>query len=168
VSRTLSLPPADDRLYEAGTFSVGWLVAGIVLVVIAAAAVVWVVGRPRLPKVVAASPQVVALRTRYLDHLDDLERQLVDLRLSPRALHHELSRTLRRFATDAGTVGATAMSATALDTAGHDQVAGAIRSYEHPQFEELPEGDPLVALGIARAVVTSAVLPGGHESDGAP
>jgi hypothetical protein len=168
VSRTLSLPPADERLYEAGTFSLGWLVAGIAFVVVAIAVVIWAVGRPRLPKVAAASPQVVALRTRYLDHLDDLERQLVDHRLSPRALHHELSRTLRRFASDAGTAGATSMSAAALDTVGHDQVAAAIRSYEHPQFEELPDGDPWAALGIARAVVAAAVLPGGEEVDGEP
>jgi hypothetical protein len=158
VSR--SLPPADERLYEAGTFAVGWLVAGIALVVIALAGLVWAVGRPRLPKVAAASPQTVDVRTRYLGQLDDLERQLVDHRLTPRAFHHELSRTLRRFASDAGTFGATSMSATALATAGQDQVAAAIRSYEHPQFEELPAGDPWAALGVARAVVAAVALPG--------
>ena len=50
------------------------------------------------------------------------------------------------------------MSAASLDTAGLRQVATAVRTYEHPQFEELPASDPWVALGIARAVVAGTDL----------
>ena len=154
-----TLPPADDRLYEAGPFAAGWLVVG---------------RRRRRPRAgrsdlgrcgrvgrrrsVAAPPKVAELRRRYLVHLDDLERQLIDEQLTPRALHHELSRTLRRFAFDTGTAGAPAMSAASLDTAGLRQVATAVRTYEHPQFEELPASDPGVALEIARAVVAGTDL----------
>jgi hypothetical protein len=148
------LAPADDRLYGPMAFGAGWLIAGIVAVLVAAGCVAWVLWPRRVVAIAAAPMQIVELRNRYLRHLDDLERQLTHRELTPRALHHELSRTLRRFATDAGTAGATAMSAWALEAAGLVPVATAVRTYEHPQFEECPESDPWDALGIARAVVT--------------
>jgi hypothetical protein len=153
-----TLPPADDRIYEAGRFSAGWLAAGIVAVAIAVTGLAWLLWPRRTRPIRAAPPRLVELRTRYLGHLDDLERQLLDRDISPRALHHELSRTLRRFAAEAGTAGATSMSAHDLDGAGLGPVAAAVRTYEHPQFEELPASDPWAALGIARAVVAGGEL----------
>lgn len=154
----IALQPADDRLYGPASFGAGWLVAGIAAVLVAAGCLAWALWPRRAAAIVAAPKQLVGLRNRYLRHLDELERRLTVHELSERALHHELSRTLRHFATDAGTAGATAMSATALDTAGLEPVASAVRTYEHPQFEEVPESDPWAALSIARAVVTG-VLP---------
>jgi hypothetical protein len=159
-----ALPPADDRLYEPVAFGPGWLVAGIVAVLVASGLVAWALWRPRAPSIVAAPRQLVDLRDRYLRHLGDLEQQLTDDRITPRALHHELSRTLRRFATDAGAVGATAMSATALERAGLGPIADAVRRYEHPQFEELPESDPWAALRIAAAVVSSVDVSSGARA----
>jgi hypothetical protein len=153
-----TLPPADARIYEAGRFGVGWLVAGVVAVAAAVAALAWAFWPRRVAPIRAAAPQIVELRTRYLGHLDNLERKLLEHDITPRALHHELSRTLRRFAAEAGTAGATSMSAYDLDTAGLGTVADAVRTYEHPQFEELPASDPWAALGIARAVVAGGEL----------
>jgi hypothetical protein len=153
-----TLPPADDRMYEAGQFVAGWLVAGIAAIVVAVAAMAWVLWPRRAAPIRAAAPQLVELRTRYLGHLDDLERQLLEHDITPRALHHDLSRTLRRFAAEAGTDGATSMSAKDLDSVGLRPVADAVRSYEHPQFEELPASDPWAALGIARAVIAGGEL----------
>jgi hypothetical protein len=150
----IGLAPADDRLYGPAAFGAGWLIAGIVAVLAAAGCLAWALWPRRVAPIVAAPMQIVELRNRYLRHLDDLERQLADRELTPRALHHELSRTLRHFACEAGTAGAPAMSATALEAAGLAPVATAVRTYEHPQFEECPESNPWVALGIARAVLT--------------
>ena len=113
-----TLPPADDRIYEAGRFGAGWLAAGIAAVAVAVAGLTWVLWPRRAAPIRAAAPQLVELRSRYLGHLDDLERQLLEHDITPRALHHELSRTLRRFAAEAGTTGATSMSAHDLDSAG--------------------------------------------------
>ena len=153
-----TLPPADDRIYEAGRFGAGWLAAGIAAVAVAVAGLAWVLWPRRAAPIRAATPQLVELRSRYLGHLDDLERQLLEHDITPRALHHELSRTLRRFAAEAGTTGAMSMSAHDLDSAGLGPVAKAVRTYEHPQFEELPASDPWAALGIARAVVAGSEL----------
>ena len=158
------LPPADDRLYGPQAFGAGWLVVGIAAVLLALAALVWAV-RPARRTAPVAPASAVDLNTAYLRRLDELEQQLSARRLTHRALHHELSRTLRRLASDAGTRGATAMSVRALDASGQPQVAAAVRSYEHPQFEPLPDGDPYVALGRARRVVdeTTAARRGGQD-----
>ncbi len=111
---------------------------------------------------------MVGLRDRYLRRLDELERQVGAEELTPRALHHELSRTLRRFAGELGIARASSMSAGALDEAGQRRLAAAVRRYEHPQFEEQPESDPFGALGIARAVIAEAPEPDLRESVGAP
>jgi hypothetical protein len=162
-----TLPPADDRIYEAGKFGIGWLAAGVAAVVVAIAGLAWMLWPRRAAPVRAAAPQLVELRSRYLGHLDDLERQLLEHDITPRALHHELSRTLRRFAAEAGTAGATSMSAQDLDGAGLGPMAAAVRTYEHPQFEELPASDPWASLGIARAVVAGGELRRPHRT-GAP
>jgi hypothetical protein len=155
-----TLPPADDRIYEAGRFGAGWLAAGVVALAVAITGLAWMLWPRRAATIRAAAPQLVELRTRYLGHLDDLERQLLEHDITPRALHHELSRTLRRFAAEAGAAGAASMSARDLDTAGLGTVAAAVRMYEHPQFEELPAADPLASLGTARAVVARTELRG--------
>ena len=156
VAFLATLPPADDRLYGPDTFGTWWLVAAIAALLLAAGALAWALwpsGRARIP----ASPAgPLGLRQRYLRHLDDLEQKVVAAELTPRALHHELSRTLRMFASELGTDGATSMSAGALDAAGQRSVATAVRRYEHPQFEADPHGDPLVAIGAARAVVADS------------
>ena len=156
VPLVAALPPADDRLYGPDTFGAWWLVAGIAALLLAAGGLAWALwprGRARIP----ASPAgPLGVRQRYLRHLDELEQRVVAAELTPRALHHELSRTLRRFAAELGTDGATSMSAGALDAAGQRSVATAVRRFEHPQFEADPHGDPFVALGAARAVVADS------------
>ncbi len=158
-----TLPPADDRLFGPDTFGAGWLVAGTAALVAALGGLVWVFWPRRRPRLARELQHVVGLRDHYLLHLDDLEQQVIADRLTPRALHHELSRTMRRFAVELGTNRANSMSASALDAAGQRHIAAAVRRYEHPQFEEQPAGDPLAALGIARAVVASAPEPRTHD-----
>jgi hypothetical protein len=149
-----ALPPADDRLYGPQAFGAGWVVAGVAAIVVAIGGILWAFRRRRPAEQPARRPQLVDLRIAYLRHLDVLERRVATRRISPRALHHELSRTLRRFASDAGTAGATAMSAVALESVGLRPTAAAVRGYERPQFEERSGGDPLVALSVARAVIS--------------
>jgi hypothetical protein len=151
-----ALPPADDRLYGPEAFGVIWLVAGLAAVLAAIGGLSWAFRRRRPVQAAAPRPQLGDLRIAYLHHLDTLEHRVAARRISPRALHHELSRTLRRFASDAGTPGATAMSAGDLESAGLRPAAAAVRGYERPQFEELCGGDPLAALGVARAVIVGA------------
>ena len=151
-----TLPPADDRLYGPRTFGAIWLMASIVAVALALFGLAWALWPGRRARIAPADAGALGLRQRYLRHLDDLEQKVASLELTPRALHHELSRTLRRFAVDLGTHGATSMSSGALKAAGQHAVADVVRRYEHPQFEADPHGDALVALGAARAVVTDA------------
>jgi hypothetical protein len=166
VSGRDTLPPADDRIYDPAAFGPGWLVAGMVAILAAVGCLVWALWRPRRTQIAAAPPQIVDLRRRYLHHLGDLERRLIDRQISERGLHHELSRTLRRFAVDIGTAGATSMSAATLDTAGLGPIATAVRGYERPQFDELPESDPWAALDIARTVVAGVeVKPADHAGE---
>jgi hypothetical protein len=154
-----ALPPADDRLYGPEAFGAIWLVAGIAAALAGIGGLMWAFRRRRPVKSTAPRPQLVDLRTAYLRHLDVLEHRVATRRISPRALHHELSRTLRRFANEAGTPGATAMSAGALESAGLRPMATAVRGYERPQFEELCGGDPVAALSVARAVISGVDHP---------
>jgi hypothetical protein len=154
VASVTTLPPADDRLYGPDTFGAIWLLAAIAAVALAVAGLTWAAWPGRRVRIAHEPAATLGLRQRYLRHIDELEQKVVAHELAPRALHHELSRTLRRFAVELGTHGATSMSSGALDDAGQRAVAAAVRRFEHPQFEADPRGDPLVALGAARAVVT--------------
>ena len=151
-----TMPPADDRLFGPDTFPVGWLVLALAALALAIGGLAWCFWPARPPRIVSRGADVLGLRERYLHHVDDLERQAGTDGLTPRALHHELSRTLRRFAVDLGTAHATSMSAGALDGAGQRAVASAVRRYENPQFEMNPASDPRLALSIARDVITNA------------
>jgi hypothetical protein len=151
-----TLPPADDRLYGPDTFGALWLVAAIVAAALAACGLAWALWPSRRVRIPAEPAGTLGLRQRYLRHLDDLGQQVAAHELTPRALHHELSRTLRRFAADLGTDRATSMSSGELDACGQGAVAAAVRRFEHPQFEAESRGDPGVALGTARAVITDA------------
>ena len=57
-----TLPPADDRLYEAGPFAAGWLVVAVVAVGLGLAGLTWVLWPRRTPSIVAAPPKVAELR----------------------------------------------------------------------------------------------------------
>jgi hypothetical protein len=146
-----SLPPADDRLYGPYAYGAGWLAAGVVAVLVAVALVAWALRPAARPT--AAAVEAAPLRDRYLRHLDDLEGELAANRLDSRAVHHDLSRTLRRFAADVGTSGAPAMSAGDLDEAGQPAVAQAVKHYERPQFAAVADGDPRAAIDLARSVI---------------
>jgi hypothetical protein len=123
------------------------------------AGLAWATWPSRRVRIPAEPAGKLGLRQRYLLHIDELEQQVRANELAPRALHHELSRTLRRFAVELGTHGAASMSSGDLDAAGQRAVAAALRRFEHPQFEADPRGDPLVALGAARAVVADTEPP---------
>ena len=155
-SGVATLPPADDRLYGPDTFGAIWLVAAIVAGALACGGLVWAVWPSRRVRIPAEPAGSLGLRQRYLRHLDDLEEQVAAHELTPRALHHELSRTLRRFAVELGTDRATSMSSGQLDDCGQVAVAAAVRRFENPQFEAESRGDPDAALGTARAVITQA------------
>lgn len=151
-----SLPPADDRIYGPEAFGIGWLVAGMAALGVAVALAVWTLRRPGPPPTVRPAPApALGVQARYLDELDELDRRAHAHELDARELHHALSATLRRFAAEVGPRGAPAMSAAALDAAGQSRVATALRSYEQPQFDEVPASDPAHAVEQARAVITS-------------
>ena len=159
IAGATTLPPADDRLYGPDTFGPIWLAAAIAALALAVTGLAWAAWPGRRVRIPAEQAGTLGLRQRYLRHIDELEQQVTAHELAPRALHHELSRTLRRFAVELGTHGATSMSSGALDAAGQRAVAAAVRRFEHPQFEADPRGDPLVALGAARAVVVDTESP---------
>jgi hypothetical protein len=156
LSHPPTLPPADDRLYGPDSFGALWLVVAVLALALAAMGLAWALWPARRPRIVAGDAPVLAIRDRYLSQLDELQRRFEADELVPRMLHHELSRTLRRFAVELGTVRAAAMSAGALDGAGQRAVASAVRRYEHPQFEQRSSGDPHLALTIARDVITNS------------
>lgn len=146
-----SVAPADDRLFAPNTLSSAWLVAGVAALVVGAALAVWVI-RPGHRRIVTAD-RSATVHDVYLHRIDELGGRLADGELDERHLHHELSRTLRSYATETGTDGADAMSAAALDAAGRRPAAEAVRTFERPQFAESAPSDPARSLHIARAVV---------------
>ena len=131
-----TLPPADDRLYEARPVRSG--LAGR-----RACRDSLRRQRPGVGAVAAAgctrppppAPQLVELRTRYLGTWTTSSDELLEHDITPRALHHELSRTLRRFAADAGTAGATSMSAERRSTPPDRPRRHRRSDVRAPQFE---------------------------------
>ena len=145
IAAVTTLPPADDRLYGPDTFGPILLVAAIRGSSRSRAAwLAWALWPGRRIRIPAEPAGTLGLRQRYLRHIDELEQQVAAHELPPGALHHELSRTLRRFAVEARHGWRTSMSSGALDAAGQRAVAAAVRRFEHPQFEADPRGDPLV------------------------
>ena len=135
-------------------FGAGWLVVGIAAVLLALAALAWAAVAAPAGPLQWRPHRRVDLSTAYLRHLDELEQQLAARRLTPRALHHELSRTLRRLASPTP-----AHAAPRRCPFAPRCMPGSRRSpqpcarYEHPQFEELPEGDPVASRSASREAV---------------
>lgn len=151
-----TVPPADDRLYAPQSLGAVWLVIGIAALLAGVSLIVLMV-RPRRHRLVEmAAPETI--HDVYLHRIDELGTRLAVGELDERHLHHELARTLRAYAGDTGTVGADAMSATALDSAGRRLAADAVRSFEQPQFAESTMADTDASLHVARSVVTDDAL----------
>ena len=102
----------------------------------AVAGLAWAAWPGRGVRIPAEPAGTLGLRQRYLRHIDELEQQVAADELAPRALHHELSRTLRRFAGRARHRMARRRCRPAPSTPpGSVAVAAAVRRFEHPQFE---------------------------------
>ena len=126
-------PPAD--------YSSLWTWLGVAALAAAVALVLWAYlpRRQRHPVDVAAEPEPAApdldaIKTKYLAVIDQLDARHRDGALSDRALHHELSMTLRRFVNEAGGPRAANMTPTDLRGVGLPQVAGTVEHYWEPQF----------------------------------
>jgi hypothetical protein len=148
--------PADDNIFGPTDYGAAWLALGIVAVVLGLAMVLWCFHRlPAERRVRRRAADLPALKARYLSTIEELEREFGANQLDERALHHELSRTVREFAADLGEPGAVAMTASLLEEAGLVSAAIVIAGNEQPQFKERPESDPVSSCDRAKAVIES-------------
>ncbi len=147
-----------DDLFPPVAHSDAWWIAGVALLVTAAALVAWAMvprrARHRRPVAEPAPPRDIAtVKQHALDQIDAVERRFVDHEVTERELHHELSATLRRFAAELGPASARAMTPVELFEAGLPDLAEVLHSYYPPRFHARAPGQPSVAVEAARAVV---------------
>jgi hypothetical protein len=150
-----SFVPADDNIFGPAAHSGIWLLAGIAAVMFALVLVVWTIRAVPDPEAAARAAHQ-SVKARYLAEIDDLQRRFGARLLDERQLHHELSRTVRRFLADHGAPGALAPSV--LQEQGHDAVAGVVAGYQPPQFADRAEIDAARSLAGAREVIEAHAL----------
>ena len=144
--------PADDNIFPPLAHSGMWLALGIVAGLLAVALVMWMLHT--VPDAAAkARAAQLTVKGEYLAEIDAVHRRYAEQLIDERQLHHELSRTVRRFAAEHGAPGALSMTATDLGAAGLDSVAGVVSRYQPPQFMELPASDPPTSVAAARELI---------------
>ena len=105
--------PADDNLFPPLAHSGMWLALGIAAGLLTIALVVWMLHA--VPDADARARQVrLTVKGRYLAEIDAAYQQFANGAITERQLHHELSRTVRRYADEHGAPGALAMTAVDL------------------------------------------------------
>ncbi len=93
--------PADDNLFPPLAHSGMWLALGIVAGLLAIVLVLWMLHA--VPDAAAkARAAQLTVKGQYLAELDALYRRYAEQLIDERQLHHELSRTVRRFAAEHG------------------------------------------------------------------
>ena len=95
----------------------------------------------------------MAAQRKYLAEIDAVHQRFAARQIDERQLHHELSSTVRRFATEHGAPGALAMTASDLRAAGLDEVSEVVAGYQPPQFMPTPRCDPAASVAVARQLV---------------
>ena len=144
--------PADDNLFPPLAHSGMWLALGIVAAVLAVALVLWILHA--VPDAAAkAQAARLTVKGEYPAEIDAVHRRYAAQLIDERQLHHELSRTVRRFAAAHGAPGALSMTAADLGAAGLDEVAGVVAGYQPPQFMERPASDPPMSVAAARELI---------------
>lgn len=151
---TTPFVPADDRLFAPAVHGSLWLAFGVAAGLAAIALLAWAWRRAPSPGT-ASAPTPFAVTTRYLAEIDELGRQFADRQFDERELHHRLSTTVRRFAAERGVSGALAMTPRQLGDAGQAAIAGAVATYQPPQFMEWPRCDPQASLDRARVAIAA-------------
>jgi hypothetical protein len=144
--------PADDNLFPPLAHSGVWLALGIAALVLGIALFAWMLHAAPDPIAKAQLTQVAAQRT-YLAEIDAVQQRFAARQIDERQLHHELSSTVRRFATGHGAPGALAMTAADLRAAGFDEVSDVVAGYQPPQFMATPRCDPAESVAVARQLV---------------
>jgi hypothetical protein len=144
--------PADDNLFPPLAHSGMWLALGIVAALVAVALVLWMLHA--VPDAAATTQAArLTVKGRYLAEIDALHQRFARGEITERQLHHELSRTVRRYAEEHGAPGALAMTAADLHAAGLDDVAGVVAGYQPPQFMARPRSDPPTSVAAARELI---------------
>jgi hypothetical protein len=152
--------PADDNLFPPLAHGGVWLALGIAAGVLGIALIAWML-HAALDPVVEVMQAHEAAQRRYLAEIDAVQQRFATQQIDERQLHHELSSTVRRFATEHGAPGALAMTASDLRAAGLDEVSGVVAGYQPPQFMSMPRCDPDVSVAVARQLVMAMDHPGG-------
>jgi hypothetical protein len=147
--------PADDRLFPPLAHSDVWLAVGVVAAVVGVVLLLWILHA--VPDTATrANAARLAVKGRYLDEIEELQRRFAEHLIDERQLHHELSTTVRRFAEEHGAPpGALSMTAADLGAAGHDDVAEVVAAYQPPQFMRRPRSDPSMSVAAARELIRS-------------
>jgi len=135
-----------------------YLVVGAVLVALVVAWYVFVVrfSRIRIPPVrpVRRRPvDLVRLRAKYNDMIDEVVASRRAGVLTDRAVHSRLSLLLRFFAFEASGVDAQVMTLADLRASSLPSVTAAVEEYYAPAFRLEDDSDPETAIGTAREVV---------------
>ncbi|WP_423917649.1 hypothetical protein ACPEEZ_08875 [Frigoribacterium sp. 2-23] len=139
-----------------------WLLLGLLAVGLVVAWYVFVVlfTRRRLPPAARAALRrqnvdPVAVRTKYLALIDEVEAAAASGRLSDRAVHSRLSLLLRFFVHETNGVDTHVMTLEDLTESRLPRLAGAVGQYYPPAFQQANPGDPQRAVRTAREVVTT-------------
>jgi hypothetical protein len=147
--------PADDRLFPPLAHGDVWLALGVVAAVLGVILLLWILHA--VPDAAAkAQAARLTVKGRYLDEIDELQRRYAEHLIDERQLHHELSKTVRRFADEhEAPPGALSMTAADLGAAGHDEIADVVAAYQPPQFMRRPRSDPPMSVAAARELIDS-------------
>jgi len=153
----------DDEFYPPMTYSTGWLVIGLVILVaiLGWAVVIWWQTRPAKPPEPAPEPppgwRLENLKIGYLARIDEIVRLAGTNELSPRRAHQELSGTVRQFVQEASGLKAPTMTLTELGRSGVpslEPVTDVVLRLYPAEFG--PDGTASVATAaeVARGVVS--------------
>ena len=143
--------PADDNLFPPLAHSGVWLALGIAACLLGIALVAWMLRAA--PDPLAKVHDGGVAQRGYLAEIDAVEQRFAARQIDERQLHHELSSTVRRFATEHGAPAALAMTASDLREAGLDEVSEVVAGYQPPQFMPTPRCDPAASVAVARRLV---------------
>ncbi|GGD26622.1 hypothetical protein GCM10010915_03330 [Microbacterium faecale] len=152
---------APDGLYPPVQYEGWWLALalGILVLLAAAAWIMWAAVRPRrerAPEPAPLSVQLDSLRAHHLERIDRVERAYADGTMSPRIANAELSAISRSFVNAFTGIETPVLPLEDLEARGASpELVAAVRRHFYPSvFERDVPADPAAGIAAARQVVT--------------
>ena len=152
---------AEPGFYGPLQYSPVWMWAGVALLAVVAGWYAFVFAATRHPQTAAHSPHpasltdLPALKSAYLQRIDDVEREAAAGHRGVRASHQEISRLLRSFVRDASGVDALRMTRQDLERHPLPAVASAVGALYPGEFGQEPLPPVSTAAASARETVST-------------